>query len=130
MTKWIVSGLILFVLAIGGKAFSADGNWELLGRREVDLGHDHDRIDVSGKHERLRQLELRVEGAPVEIHRMVVTLGSDQKWEPQIRHKFEKNSRSHAIDLPGDRREIKRIDFDYASLDKRGGKAVVSVYGR
>jgi hypothetical protein len=130
MTKWIISGLMLLVLAAGGNGFSAEGNWELLGRREVDLGRDHDRIDVSGKHGRLRQLELRVEGAPVEIHRMAVTFGSDQKWEPQIRHRFEKNSRSHAIDLPGDRREIKRIDFDYSSLGKRGGKAVVSVYGR
>jgi hypothetical protein len=34
------------------------------------------------------------------------------------------------IDLPGDRRVIKRIDFDYASPNRRAGKATVEVYGR
>ncbi len=133
MKRVPLSGLIFLVLSVGGLAYAAAqgrGNWERLGRQEVDFRADHDRIDVGRREGRFRQLEIRVQGAPVEIRRMIVTFANDEKFDPKIHRRFDESTRSHVIDLPGDRRVIKRIDFDYVSPNRRAGKAIVEVYGR
>ncbi len=133
MKRILLTGLIaLFFFLNGtvGEAAQGRGDWELLGRQQVDFKRDHDRIDVGRREGRFRQLQSRVEGAPVEIRRMVVTFGNDEKFDPKVRRRFDKSSHSHVIDLPGDRRVIKRIDFDYLSPNRRAGKATVEVYGR
>jgi len=133
MKRILLSGLIFFLLSADGLAYAAAqgrGRWELLGRQEVNFRADHDRIDVGRREGKFRQLEIRVQGAPVEIRRMVVTFANDEKFDPRIRRRFDESTRSHVIDLPGDRRVIKRIDFDYASPNRRAGKAIVEVYGR
>jgi hypothetical protein len=101
-----------------------------LGRQEVDFKADHDRIQVGKREGRYRQLEFRVEGAPIEMHDMVVTFANGEKFKPNVRHRFAEGSGSHVIDLPGDRRAIRQIDFNYRSIDRRQGKARVAVYGR
>jgi hypothetical protein len=103
---------------------------ELLGRQEVDFRHDRDRIEVGRQEGRFKQLQARVEGALVEMRRMTVTFANNETFSPNLRHRFEKNSKTRNIDLPGDRRTIKSIDFDYASLDRRQDRATVAVYGR
>ena len=102
----------------------------MLGRQEVDFKNDHDRIDVGRKEGRFKQLEIRVQGAPVEINKMVVTFGNNETFSPELRHRFDEKSTSRVIDLPGDRRTIKRIDFNYRSINRREGKATVAVYAR
>jgi hypothetical protein len=125
---------LVFVLLVGLGAAAqrsrSDNNWELLGRKQVDFKRDRDRIEVGKKEGRFKALEIRVEGAPVEIEDMVVTFGNGETFKPGIRHRFEEGSRSKAIDLPGDRRTISRIDFNYRSVDRRDGKATVAVYAR
>jgi len=96
----------------------------------VDFKNDHDRIDVGRKEGRFKQLEIRVQGAPVEINKMVVTFGNNETFSPELRHRFDENSTSRVIDLPGDRRTIKKIDFNYRSINRREGKATVAVYAR
>ena len=86
MKRIILSGLIFFLLSVDGLAYAAAqgrGNWERLGRQEVDFRADHDRIDVGRREGRFRQLEIRVQGAPVEIRRMVVTFANDEKFDPR-----------------------------------------------
>jgi hypothetical protein len=133
MKRILLSSLIVLFSLANGLVYAAErgpGHWERLGRQEVDFKGDHDRIDV-GRHEgKYRQLEIRVQGAPVEIRRMVITFANDEKFDPKMRRKFDESTRSHIIDLPGDRRVIKHIDFDYASTSRRAGKATVEVYGR
>jgi hypothetical protein len=131
MKRILLAVLILLFFSVEGLAYAAaQGGWERLGRREVDFKADHDRIDV-GRHEgKFRQIEIRVQGAPVEIRRMVVTFANDEKFDLKIRRRFDESMRSHMIDLPGDRRVIKRIDFDYVSPNRRDRKAIVEVYAR
>jgi hypothetical protein len=124
--------LLLVIVLLSGLAYAAQdrGRWESLGRTEADFKNDHDRIDV-GRHEgKFRQLDIRAEGAPVEIHRMVVTFADGKKFEPNIKHRFDEGSRSHTIDLPGDHRAIKSIDLYYRSPNRKEGKAKVEVYAR
>jgi hypothetical protein len=131
MKRILLAVLILLFFSVEGLAYAAaQGGGERLGRREVDFKADHDRIDV-GRHEgKFRQIEIRVQGAPVEIRRMVVTFANDEKFDLKIRRRFDESMRSHMIDLPGDRRVIKRIDFDYVSPNRRDRKAIVEVYAR
>jgi hypothetical protein len=121
--------VILSLFLIVGAAESAK-QWELLGRQEVNFRGDHDRIDVGRQEGRFKELQIRVEGAPIEMRKMVVTFGNDETYTPNLRQRFAGNSRSRNINLPGNNRTIKTIDFDYASLDRRQERATVAVYGR
>lgn len=126
--KTTVFFLLLFASAIAGAANS--GKWEVLGRSEVDFKKDHDRITVGRGEGRFKQLQLRVKNAPIEISDMVVTFQNDETFRPKVRHRFEEGSGVRSIDLPGDRRAIKRIDFRYKSINRREGKGTVEVLGR
>lgn len=121
--------LLLLVAAMAGAAQSP-GRWQLLGQREVDFNNDHDQIDVGRAEGRFRQLEIRVKNAPIEISDMVVTMGNDETFKPKLRHRFTEKAMSRVIDLPGERRTIKRIDFHYKSINRREGKGIVEVYAR
>jgi len=104
--------------------------WQLLGRQDVNFRADHDRIDVGRKEGRFQELQVRVNGAPLEMRKMVVTFANDETFSPTVRPRFDANTKTRTINLPGDRRTIKSIDFDYASLDRRQGRATVEVYAR
>jgi hypothetical protein len=64
------------------------------------------------------------------MHSMVVTFANNETFRPKLRHRFDEGSTSRVFDLPGDRRGIKRIDFDYRSVGRQKEKATVAVYGR
>jgi hypothetical protein len=64
-------------------------------------------IDVSRSEGRFKQIEVRVKNAPIEVSDMF-----------------------RIIDIPGERRTIKRIDFNYKSINHREGKGTVEVLGR
>ena len=49
-------------------------------------------------------------------------------FEPNTRVVFSKDSRSRIIDLPGNKRVIKRVEFKYRDLPG-GGKAKVELWG-
>jgi hypothetical protein len=132
--KTMIRGLtlvsfILIAACVAGAAQSP-GRWELLGQSEVDFKNDHDQIDVGRKEGKFKQLEVRVKNAPIEVSNMVVTFGNDETFKPKLRYKFTEKSTSRVIDLPGERRTIKRIDFNYKSTNRREGKGTVEVLGR
>ena len=132
--KTMIRGLtlvsvILLAAGMAGAAQSPD-RWELLGQREVDFRNDHDQIDVGRSEGRYRQIEVRVKNAPIEVSNMVVTFGNGETFKPKLRHKFAEGTGSRIIDLPGERRTIKRIDFNYKSINRREGKGTVEVRGR
>ena len=132
MKKYITLGMLSLALLLSGMAGAAQGpgRWESLGQREVDFRNDHDQIDVGRSEGRFKQLQVRVKDAPIEISKMVVTFDNDQTFSPKIRQRFAEGSGTRVIDLPGNRRTIKRIDFDYKSIKRREGKGTVEVLGR
>lgn len=109
--------------------------WALLAKKEVNYRDDRDHIKVGdvGRHDgRFKQLQFRVDGAPVEIRKMVVKFENGESFDAVTkRHRFDENSRSLVVDLPGDRRRnIKEIDIDYFSVSQREGKGTILVYAR
>jgi hypothetical protein len=132
MKKYITLGMLSLALLLSDLAGAAQGpgRWESLGQREVDFRNDHDQIDVGRSEGRFKQLQVRVKDAPIEISKMVVTFDNDQTFSPKIHQRFAEGSGTRIIDLPGNRRTIKRIDFDYKSIKRREGKGTVEVLGR
>jgi hypothetical protein len=116
-------------VAVAPKPIPA-GRWELLGERQADLKLDRDRIQVGRRDGRFRQLQLTVRGAPLEVYDMVVTFGNGQQYKPNLRFHFDERTTSRVIDLPGDTRVIKQVDFVYRTSARRQGKATISLYGR
>ena len=104
--------------------------WELLGEREADFRIDHDRINVGRREGSFREIRIAVRGAPLEMYNMVVTFGDGSTFTPNIRTRFDENSWSRDMDLPGDRRVIRSVDFTYRSINRREGRATVTLYGR
>ena len=132
MKKYLMLGMLSLCLAVSALAGAAQmsGRWELLGRRDVDFRNDHDQIDVGRDEGRFKQLQFRVKDAPIELSRMVVTFANNETFTPVVHQRFAEGSGTHVIDLPGDRRIIKRIDFDYKSISRREGKGTVEVLAR
>ena len=132
MKKYITLGVLSLCLLVSGLAGAAQGpgRWESLGQSEVDFKNDHDKIDVGRSEGRFKQLQIRVKDAPIEINKMVVTFANDETFTPKIRHRFSEGKGSRVIDLPGNRRVIKRIDFEYKSVSRREGKGTVEVLAR
>ena len=98
MKRILLLGLIFFLWSVAGLIYAQGrGNWERLGRQEVNFKADHDRINVGRREGKFRQLEIRVQGAPVEIRRMVVTFGNDEKVDLKIHRRFDESTRSHVI---------------------------------
>ncbi|MGH9260754.1 MAG: hypothetical protein ACRD08_12790, partial [Acidimicrobiales bacterium] len=104
--------------------------WESLGTRTVDFRVDHDVITARGQGT-FRQVRLIVEGGDLEMFDVLITFGSGEQWSPATRWRFDQNTRSRVIDLPGAARTISRIDFAYRSIAGGGqGRAVVQAQGR
>ena len=107
--------------------------WSLIGKQVVNFKDDRDRISVgdSGRHNgRFKELQIRAEGAPIEIRRMVVRFDNNETMDAiSKRTRLDENS-GISVDLPGHRRDIKDIDIDYFSVDKREGRGTLLVYAR
>jgi hypothetical protein len=133
MNRWLGLGFLTMLMILPGAATGAEkrgGDWELLGRREVDFKGDRDRIEVGRSEGKFRQVRFTVKGGAIEMRDMVVTFGDGKKFSPNLRHHFDEKSSSRVIDLPGDRRVIRSVDFVYRSTSHRDGRATVSLYGR
>ena len=103
--------------------------WELLGSRQVSFRAEKDVIPVTGREGRFRAIKLEVEGGNLDMYNIRVVFGDGSVFSPETRVEFRQGSWSRTIDLPGEARVIRRIEFFYRSELKRG-RAVVRVYGR
>jgi hypothetical protein len=110
---------------------TADYRWELLGRREVDTQVDRDVIEVGRNQGRFRGLKFEVHGGSIEMYEVKVILGDGEPYRHGGKMIFERGE-SRYIDLPGERRSVRRVEFLYRALSSgRGGRhATVTLYGR
>jgi hypothetical protein len=96
----------------------------------VDFRADNDVIEVGRSEGRFRKLRVIVRGAPIELRDMKVIFEDNSVLDVTRRSRILRENSDFVIDLPGERRVIQRIDFQYRSVDRREGKATVLVYGR
>lgn len=103
--------------------------WEKLGERGVDAKLDHDAIAIGRDDGVFDAVQLKVEGSSLVMFDVKITFGNGETFEPKTRLVFDQNAKSRVIDLPGNKRAIKRVDFKFANLPG-GGKARVELWGR
>jgi hypothetical protein len=125
--------LSLLTLLLIISAFHLNGQragWKFLGERVVNDRIDHDIIMVTAARGDLNALQIRVKGASVDFHRVVVIYGNGRRQEIELRNTIPARGASRVIDLAGDERVVKSVEFWYDANTLRGRKAVVRLFGR
>ncbi len=103
--------------------------WTLLGEMRADRRRDHDVMPVGRHAGRFSKLMIAVEDDGVEISNIKVTFANGDVYRPGTRMIFREGARTGAIDLPGQARAIRKIEYDTRDL-RRGGRALVRIFGR
>ena len=104
--------------------------WTRLGTRAVNFRAERDRIEAVGDGP-FRRIMFVVESGDLEMFDVRVRFRNGEVFSPDTRLVFNSESRSRAIDLPGDRRNIAFVEFTYRSLRGGGeGRAAITLYGR
>lgn len=106
--------------------------WTMLGEQKVGGGRrgDRDRVQVGRDEGKFRQITIVVLDSDIELYDVKVKFGRGPVFDPKIRSVvFREGTRTRVIDLPGDRRVIKHIEFAYRNLPG-GGNARVQVWGK
>jgi hypothetical protein len=114
------------------KAQGPGPDWVLLGEQQVGFETETDRIVVGGKEGRFKEIRLMVKGAPVTIEKVTVTFGNKKQFSPSLKHDLKDGELTKPIDLPGDARGIRNVEFVYraSGTGKSKGKATVLLYAR
>jgi len=113
----------------GAAAWDAKG-WTLLGEQRVDsTREDTDKIRVSRSEPKFRKLTVVVLDADLEMIDLSIKFARGEPFHPEVNAIFREDTRTKVIDLPGDERTIKWIEFKYRNL-ARGGRARVQVWAK
>lgn len=121
------SMLILFLML-----FSIDlsAQWERLGSRKVDFRQDNDVIMVTAYEGRFSKLKLKINKAPIYLKNIRIVYGNGNSTELKVNRMLENGTETRAFDLPGDKRVIQKIVFNYRSVPSFRGKGIITVFGR
>lgn len=130
MTRLRFKFLVPTLLALTVVAMAAPfQGWVFLGERTVTDRLDHDTIRVTGARGNFRSIKIAVGGRAVDFHKVVVHFGNGADFEVELRDTIPAGGESRAIDLPGDRRIIRSVDFWY-DAKSAGRQALVRLFGR
>jgi hypothetical protein len=92
--------------------FAQSGQWVAIGSARVNGQVDHDTIQARDKGT-FRAIQIRVRGSSVHFNGIIVGYGTGQIQQLTVRDGIKPGNTSRAIELPGARRVIDRIDFFY-----------------
>jgi len=70
-----------------------------------------------------------VHGGAIEMYDVVVVLGDGETVRPSTRLILDRGE-GRMVDLPGERRVVRRVEFVYRSLRSDHRRATVSLFGR
>lgn len=104
--------------------------WEMLGKRKVRLAGDHDVIPVTMLKGTYKRIMIVVHDSSLEMSDITVQFANGETYSPNVRLHFSEDTRSRAIDLPGIKRAIRRVDFHYRSKRVLTGRATVELWGK
>ena len=117
------------VLLLSSSAVAHAQRWTYLGEANVDGAADHDNIVVSGSRGAFRAIQIKVQRAPIEFDRVVVHYGDGDSEPIHIRSKIPAGGQTRPIDLPGNRRIIRSVEFWYARASRSSHRPKVRLFG-
>jgi hypothetical protein len=129
---WLVA-IPAAVLLLTGEG-SAAPRWVILGTRQVSDRLDHDAITLGGS-ARYDALKVRVRDRAVQFRDLKVHYANGTVEDVSLRERIRAGGESRVIDLRGEARDIRRIEFWYDAETRgrgrgRGRGARVEVWGR
>jgi hypothetical protein len=117
------------VLLLSSSAVAHAQRWTYLGEANVDGAADHDNIVVSGSRGAFRAIQIKVQRAPIEFDRVVVHYGDGDSEPIHIRSRIPAGGQTRVIDLPGNRRLIRSVEFWYARASRSSRRPKVRLFG-
>lgn len=104
--------------------------WERLGERMVNHGHDHDVISVTARDGAFTGLKLAVLRAPIHLTNVRVEFGNGTSENFVINRNIPAGAETRVLDLPGNKRIIHKVVFNYRTLPARARRGTVVLFGR
>jgi hypothetical protein len=105
------------------------GSWKKLAERTVNGNFDKDVIQVGADDGTFTAVQIKVEGSTLKMYDMKIFFGDGSVQDVNTPFYFDKDTRSRVIDLPGNRRVIKRVEFKYGNVPG-GGNARVELWAK
>ena len=106
------------------------GTWEKIGTRDVNYEADKDEIIATRAEGIFTAIQVRVKNAPINMQKLELKYGNGEIQEIDLKNNFAANSESKVIDLPGNKRVIRRAVFWYDTKNIAERKGVVELWGR
>ena len=106
------------------------GNWEKLGTKTVNMKADHDVLTVSFHEGFYTKVKFVIRKAPIYLKNVNIVFGNGNNKNIIFNRKFAPNSTTRIIDLPGNKRVIKKIKMNYKSAPTQKGRAVFVIWGK
>lgn len=104
-------------------------HWVLLGTAHVDKNEDHKTIHVGTAAGPFHQIQLRVNGAAIDLQRVVVHFENGSQEElPSVNDRIRSGGKTRDIELPGERRTIDGVEL-WFSKEYPDTRPEVSLYG-
>src|SRR5262245_21526922 len=126
-----ITGFAIFLLLIGvGLTALAQGRGVFLGQASVNGQHDHDQITVGRADGKFHALQIQVQRAPIEFQRVVVQYGNGTDEELVFKERIGAGSSTRWMDLQGNERTIKSVEFWYSKGDWTSRTPTLRLYGR
>ena len=122
-------GSLSLVFSLSVIANAQRGAWEYLGKSRVDGNVDHDKISVNNGGT-FRAIQLGIKGGSIAFQRVVVHFENGQDYDVQVRERIPAGGRTRPIDLPGDRRRTKSVEFRYEKASYGSNKPFLNLWGR
>ena len=109
--KKLVAFPMMILLLIAAVSFSPvqKGEWTKLGSRTVDLAGDHDEIKVGVFDGTFTKVRFKVMKAPIHVASVKIVFGNGESKKVKIDKNFKVGTFSKVIDLPGNKRVIKKV---------------------
>jgi len=123
-----ITGFAILLLLVG--VALAQGKGVFLGQTQVNGGHDHDVITVGRADGKFHALQIQVQRAPIEFQRVIVHYGNGTDEELVFKERIGAGSSTRWMDLQGNERTIKSVEFWYSKGDWTSRTPTLRLYGR
>jgi hypothetical protein len=121
---------VLFAALIAGTSLAAHAqHWASLGSRDVSNRVDHDTIVVTGSRGTFKRLKFTVTKRAIEFYRVVVHYSNGTSESLALRQHIPAGGETRQIDLRGNNRIIRSIEFWYNAKSLLGQNARIHVFG-
>jgi hypothetical protein len=105
--------------------FTQTHDWQKIGQMMVNVEAYHDEIMVTATEGRFTKLKFKVLRAPIHVKNVKVVFGNGESKNVNINARIAAGTESKVIDLPGNKRIIRKIVINYKSIPGKGRAVVV-----